>query len=70
MIDKGFVTWKNDHYDILNIKEIKEFLNTLYKDDLDRRNQIHSLESTINSFGNGFGTRYHGNAKLLKYYKC
>ena len=34
MIDHGYIVWKNDHFDILQIKEAREFFGGLYQERL------------------------------------
>lgn len=48
MIDKGCIIAKNDRFDILNMKEIKEFMHSLYQQELDKRSEFETLTSELN----------------------
>jgi len=47
MIDKKFIIWKNDHFDIINFTELKDFLKSLYHSQVEEKTDLNNILSKI-----------------------
>ena len=53
MIDQGHIIWKNDRYDILLIKEVKEFFAALLDEKNKKAEEIKAVQCRLISSGRG-----------------
>ena len=64
MIEKGFVTCKNDRFDIIYIKDIKDFFGELVKEEANKKLEMDAIRRKLIRSGDRTRARDSRYAKL------